>query len=196
IELELLRGRQKGGPVGQKEVRDLRQANEQLELKLKAEQKRAETLQAELVHVADQLIAAGHRDGIALAEAYNDLRQDYAGLEKQFQESARRNVELARMFEHVRSQHGLQPALEITRQRINTILREAGRRPPQAMMRDLQSEIQALRQVRTVLGGALFNLGLLLLHNGDRSGAIPELRAARELGVESAETNELLRSVY
>ena len=78
------------------------------------------------------------------------------------------------------------------RDKINAALRAGVNQADDILLKNLRGEIDQLMRARVYLGRALYDIGLLYLRLGQKHKAITEFRAARELGIEDPETNQML----
>ena len=196
IELEMHRKTLGLHAEDRKRIDELVAENANLNVKLSRERERAAGIEQELSRLAEQVLHGGpFTSESQLVEEHQQLRHDHSILSQKYDALVSQNIELSNRLERMGKARALEEVLNTVRDKINGVLRSGLLKNDDALLASIQGEISQLQRARIYLGRALYDVGMLYLRAGDRKRALTELRAARELGVESADTNRLLNSV-
>ncbi|MBX7058516.1 MAG: hypothetical protein K1X75_10665 [Leptospirales bacterium] len=172
----------------------LREQGAAMAAELAEERRHAQKVEARLKRLSDQETARRSEIESEIVQEHRALREEYSILSRKYDDVVSQNIRLSNELR--RGPGGdLSASLDQLRERINSIVKHGALRDDRLALSALRMEVAQLQRARMYLGRALFNLGILYLRGGDRKKAVAELRAARELGVEDAETNRLLRAV-
>ncbi len=193
IELEMHRKTLGLHSEDRKRIDELVAENANLNVRLSRERERSGGLEQELSRLAEQVLHGGpFTSESQVAEEYQQLRHDHGVLSQKYDALISKNIELSNRLERAGKARALEEVLNTLRDKINGVLRSGLMKNDAALLATIQGEIGQLQRARIYLGRALYDVGMLYLRAGDRKRALAELRAARELGVESADTNRLL----
>lgn len=193
IELEMHRKTLGLHSEDRKRIDELVAENANLNVRLSRERERSGGLEQELSRLAEQVLHGGpFVSESQVAEEYQQLRHDHGVLSQKYDALISKNIELSNRLERAGKARALEEVLNTLRDKINGVLRSGLMKNDDALLATIQGEITQLQRARIYLGRALYDVGMLYLRAGDRKRALAELRAARELGVESADTNRLL----
>ena len=196
IELEMHRKTLGRHAEDRKRIDELVAENANLGVRLAREKDRSRSIEQELGRLADQMMTGGAvASDSALAAEYKALRHEYSVLSQKYDAIVSKNIELSNRVEQVGKARALEQILNSIRDRINNVLRSGLIENDEALLSVIQNEIAELQRARIYLGRALYDVGMLYLRSGDRKRALAELRAARELGVDGAETNRIIGSL-
>jgi hypothetical protein len=196
IELEMHRKTLGLHAEDRKRIDELVAENANLNVRLSRERERSAGVEQELGRLADQVLHGGPFTAESqLATEYQQLRHEHAVLSQKYDALVSKNIELSNRLERAGKTRALEEVLNTMRDKINGVLRSGLLHNDNALLASLQGEISQLQRARIYLGRALYDVGMLYLRSGDRKRALAELRAARELGVESADTNRILGSI-
>lgn len=196
IELEMHRKTLGLHSEDRKRVDELVAENVTLNVKLSRERERSAGIEQELSRLAEQVLHGGpFTSESQVVEEYSQLRHDHGILSQKYDALISKNIELSNRLERAGKTRPLEEVLNTLRDKINGVLRSGLLKNDDALLASIQGEIGQLQRARIYLGRALYDVGMLYLRSGDRKRALAELRAARELGVESADTNRIIGSI-
>lgn len=179
-------------PEQKKQLENLVVGNAELELALKRERARNETLEKEVDRLAEQIISTPVVPEEVYDQETETLRREYALLSQKFDALVSKNIELSNQVQKFNSVKTLSQILDIIRDKINGVLRAGVHEKDDILLGRIKDEIEQLQRARTYLGRALFDVGLLFLRTGEKDRARAEFRAARELGVEDPEIDQII----
>lgn len=158
---------------------------------LQKEKTRNDFLEKEVNRLAVQMVQTPPSSEL-LREELESVRKEFALLSQKYDLLVSHNIELSNRMQRMNLARSLQDILDQIRERINSVLRVGVEQPDDVLLRSIQDEIGQLDRARSYLGRALFDLGKLHLRMGERTKALEQLRAARELGVSDPETNRMI----
>lgn len=164
---------------------------EELQLSLHRETTRGDLLEKELNRLAEDIISRPMDPPTPEREELESLRREYNVISQKYDALVSQNISLANQAARFNRAKALEEILDLVQEKINSAIR-AGVTDSAIVLRNLENEVAQLKRARLYLGKALYSLGKLYLHKGDRLNAIAELRAAKELGVEDPETNRII----
>ncbi len=193
-ELGLFRNPDYLHPDLKKKMESLEVSAQERESALTREKERTEALEGELSRLAEQIITGPSSSSVPMNEEMETLRREYNMLSQKYDSIVSKNIELSNRLDRVNKAKDLEDLLNIIRDKINAVLRAGVRQSDDVLLKNVQNEISQLQRTRGYLGRALYDVGMLYLRMNDREKAVPELRAARELGVEDPEINRILNS--
>jgi hypothetical protein len=196
IELEMHRKTLGLHSEDRKRIDELVAENANLNVRLTKERERSAGVEQELARLAEQVLHGGpFTSESQVAEEYHQLRHEHGILSQKYDALISKNIELSNRLERAGKARALEEVLNTLRDKINGVLRSGLLKNDDALLASIQGEIAQLQRARIYLGRALYDVGMLYLRSGDRKRALAELRAARELGVESADTNRIIGSI-
>ncbi|MCR9144673.1 MAG: hypothetical protein NXI24_20715 [bacterium] len=196
IELEMHRKTLGLHSEDRKRIDELVAENANLNVRLTKERERSAGVEQELSRLAEQVLHGGpFTSETQVAEEYQQLRHEHGVLSQKYDALISKNIELSNRLERAGKARALEEVLNTLRDKINGVLRSGLLKNDDALLASIQGEIAQLQRARIYLGRALYDVGMLYLRSGDRKRALAELRAARELGVESADTNRIIGSI-
>ncbi len=166
--------------------------NAELELAMKRERARNEILEHEVDRLAEQIISTPSVPEEVYDKETETLRREYAVLSQKCDALVSKNIELSNQVQKFNSVKTLGQILDIIRDKINGVLRAGVHEKDDILLKRIRNEIEQLQRARTYLGRALFDVGLLYLRTGEKDKARTEFRAARELGVEDPEIDQII----
>ncbi len=158
---------------------------------LHKEKTRNDFLEKEVNRLALQMVQTPPSAEL-IREDLESVRKEFALLSQKYDLLVSHNIELSNRMQRMNLARSLQDILDQIRERINSVLRVGVEQPDDVLLRSIQDEIGQLDRARNYLGRALFDLGKLHLRMGERTKALEQLRAARELGVSDPETNRMI----
>lgn len=161
---------------------------------LNREMQRANTLEREVNHLAEQIISLPLLSHEQHSEEIDGLRREYTALSQKYDALVNKNIDLVNRLEKMEKSKSLDQILDMIRDKINGVIRAGVREPDSVLLKKIESEVEQLKRFRLYLGRALYDVGVLYLRIGRKGPAIREFRAARELGIEDSEINRLLNT--
>lgn len=179
-------------PEQKQRLENLIVANAELEMALGRERGRNESLEREVDRLAEQIISTPVVPEEVYDQETETLRREYAILSNKCDALVSKNIELSNQVQKFNSVKTLGQILDIIRDKINGVLRAGVHEKDDVLLTRIQNEIEQLQRARVYLGRALFDVGLLYLRVGEKDRARTEFRAARELGVEDPEIDQII----
>ena len=168
--------------------------NTELKLRLNRETRRADSLEQEVSRLAEQIISRPRVSDEVYSEETDELQREYTILSEKYDGLVNQNIELSNRLEKLKKAKALESILDLIRDKINGVLRAGVTQNDDVLLKSIQEEVSQIKRARLYLGRALYDVGMLYLRLGQKSEALTEFRAARELGIEDAETNKLLNN--
>ena len=191
-ELELYRKPDYMHPSARKAMEEVIAENAGQRIMHSRELVRVESLEREIERLLTKMNETS--DYPSLQEELTGLRREYRVLSSKNDSLVNNNIKLSNRLKTYGEADpaGLERILDAVRDRINAALKLGDNISNDALVKSIEGEIGQVRRAREYLGRALYDVGVLYLRMGERDKAIAEFRAARELGVEDADTNRLL----
>lgn len=168
--------------------------NTRNKIALNREMQRANTLEREVNHLAEQIISLPLLSQDQHSEEVDSLRREYSALSQKYDALVNKNIDLVNRLEKMEKAKSLDQILDMIRDKINGVIRAGVRESDSVLLKKIESEVEQLKRFRLYLGRALYDVGVLYLRIGRKGPAIREFRAARELGIEDSEINRLLNT--
>ena len=178
------------------ELNILMAKNKEINLNIENIKKENQNIKNELSKVTEEALYLHKLNKEAtLPDEYLNLKREFDLTQQKNDILVSKNIELANMLDKALSNDGLQleRILDNIKLRVNTLIRNPYTNDAEILITCLSKEISQLKRARIYLGSTLFDLGILYLKLGNRSAALIELRAARELGI--LEVEQLIKKI-